>query len=294
MSGGFIEQKGTDKSRKLWLGYGAELLTIFFALAVLTGRVYAESYWNVFGLSSELIGITFVDYAIMSPNAVLASVLMALGTVAMIAFFMRQPYDFVGDYNPKVLYVIGWLIFGTGLATIGIIPRANLSAWTTGTAGIAFGFGYLISIIGLVIWTQAILKWQGKEQSKLDSIIIGWIKRIPFNLILVFSVIMILASGLWGILDTAEKFGANEAKFVYNNRPIVIIQLDSPKGFEDLPLISTADEASLEAKIITEANGFLYFSVGVTQSPRKILVRAVPVSRVQAIRYVVDVTPLGE
>lgn len=297
MSNRLLEQKNTGESRRIWLGYGAEFLTIFFALAVLTGRVYAQSYWNVFGLSSELIGNTFVDYAIMSPNAVLASVLMAVGTVAMIIFIllMRQPYDFVGDHSPRVLYFIGWLAFWAGLLTIGIITKVNSSTWTAGTAGIAFGLGYIFAIIGQVIWVQAALKLQKKEQSKLDKILIGWINKLPFTLVGIFFAIVIVSVGLWGILDTAQTFGANEAKFMYDMRPIVTLQLDSPEGFEDLPLTSTVSGASLlKAKIITEAGGFLYFSIGVTQTPHQLHVRAVPVSRIQAIQYAVDVTPLGK
>lgn len=295
MSNGLIEQKDTGESRRVWLGYGAEFLTIFFALAILTGRVYAQSYWNVFGLSSELIGITFVDYAIMSPNAVLASVLMAACTVVMIVFLMRQPYDLVGDCSPRVLYVIGWSAFWAGLFTIFMIPKVNSSTWIAGTAGIAFGLGYLIAIIGQVIWVQAALKLQKKEQSKLDKILAGWINKLPFTLTRIFFAIVIVSAGLWGILDTAQKFGANEAKFMYNTRPWATLQLDSLIGLEDLASVSTPNDAVISnVKIITEAGGLLYIS-RLTQPPSQLLhVRAIPVSRIQAIRYEVAATPIGE
>ncbi len=291
-----MEQKNPGESRRVWLGYGAELLTLFFALAVLTGRVYAQSYWNVFGLSSELIGTTFIDYAIMSPNAVMASVLMAVGTVAMIVLLMRQPYDFVGDHSPRVLYVIGWSAFWAGLITFSMIPKVNLSTWTTGTAGIAFGIGYLISIMGLVIWVQAALKLQKKrEQSKLDKILVGWINKLPFTLIRIFFAIAITSTGFWGILDTAQKFGANEAKFMYNTRPVATLQLDSSIGLEGLAPVSTPNGAVISnVKIITEAGGFLYIS-RLSQPPSQLLhVRAIPISRIQAIQYEVAATPIGE
>ena len=51
---------GTNEKMS-WLGYGAEILTVFFALIVLTGRVYAQSYWNVFGLAAQQIDNNFLN-----------------------------------------------------------------------------------------------------------------------------------------------------------------------------------------------------------------------------------------
>lgn len=146
-----INSKDVGISRQSWLGYGAEILTIFFALAVLTGRVYTESYWNVFGLSADFIDTNFVNYAIVSPNAVLASVLMAIGTAAMLAYF-RHPIDIVGTLKPDVVYAVGLSFFWGGLFTIGMITKVDTSAWPNGTVGLLFGFAYLAAIGGQVIW----------------------------------------------------------------------------------------------------------------------------------------------
>lgn len=133
----------TGKPRASWLWYGAEILTIFFALAVLTGRVYAQSYWGVFGLPPEVISTNFVDYAIMSPNAALACVIIAISTVVVIALIRQKPPYFKSDSNPWVIYFAGGAAFLGGVFIICIIPRVDLSAWIPGTAGLALGLGYL-------------------------------------------------------------------------------------------------------------------------------------------------------
>lgn len=94
-----MDSNDTGKYRASWLAYGAEILTIFFALAILTGRVYSQSYWNVFGLSPELLDTELINYAIMSPNTALASVLMAIGTVILVTFFRRHHPDIIGKGN---------------------------------------------------------------------------------------------------------------------------------------------------------------------------------------------------
>jgi len=289
-----MKQESTGKLGESWLGYGAEILAIFFALAVMTGRIYTLSYWNVFGLPPELNDTAFINYAIMSPNTAVASMFMAAGTVAMIVLFRRQPYDFVGDGSPMAAYLIGWSAFWVGAIAIGMIPKVNSSAWTTGTVGIAFGLAYFFAIGGQVVWVQAVLKRQ-KELSKWDKILFGWLKKVPIILVQIFFMVGLVSLSLWGIFDTAQKFGANEAKMMYITRPQVTLQLDSPKGFEDLPLVANSSgAASFKVYIITEAGGFLYVSPGVTKTPLQIHVRAVPVSRVQAIQYAVSATPIGE
>jgi hypothetical protein len=282
-----------DKSRVSWLLYGGEILTIFFALAVLTGRIYTLSYWNVFGLPPELSDTAFIDYAIVSPNTTLASMFMAVGTVAMIACFRRQPYDFVGNSSPKAIGIIGWLAFCVGVFTIGIITKVDSSKWTIGTVGIAFGLGYFLAIGGEVAWAQAALKQQ-KELSKLEKILFGWLKKVSIILVQIIIMIGLVSASLWAIVDTAQKFGANEAKMMISTGPDVTIQLDSPKGFEDLAFSNTAGAVLLKVRIITEAGGFLYVSPGVTITPPQIYIRAIPVSRVQSIQYSVGATPLGE
>ena len=287
--------KDAGKSRASWLWYGAEILTIFFALAVLTGRIYAQSYWGVFGLSPELIDTNFVNYAIMSPNAALASVLMAISTVVIIALLRRQPPDFIGDSNPKVVYFIGFSAWWAGLLAIAIIPQVDLSTWTSGTAGLAFGLGFLSCFGGMLIWMQAGLKLEKKERPKWEITFFRWLRSVPFVLVQIFIIVGFAAGSIWAIVDTAQQFGTNEAKFMYNTRPMVTLQLDSPKGFEDIALVSNSDSAVIpNIRIITEAGGFLYISPGFTQSRDRLNVRAVPISRVQAIQYEVVATPIGK
>ena len=117
---------------------------------------------------------------------------------------------------------------------------------------------------------------------------------LPFVLIQIFFIVGFAATAIWAIADTAQKFGANEAKMMVVTRPDVTIQLDSPRGFEDLVFSNPAGAALLKVRIITEAGGFLYVSPGGTITPLQIYVRAVPVSRIQAIQYAVDITPFGK
>lgn len=288
--------KNTDKSGVLWLGYGAELLTIFFALVVLTGRIYAQSYWNVFGLSAELIDTAFINYAVMSPNTAIASMLIAISTMIVVVTLLKQrPTDFVGNGNPRVAYFVGLSMFLLGLFAVGLILKVNSSSWTSGTAGLAFGLGFLSFVGGTLIWIQAGLKLEENKQPKWEVAVFRWFRNVPLILLQIFIVVGFAAGSLWAITDTAQKFGANEAKMMYDMRPVVTLQLDSPEGFEDSLLTPNSNvEASVRVKIITEAGGFLYVSTGVTKTPLQIHVRAVPVSRVQAIQYAIDVTPLGE
>jgi hypothetical protein len=289
------ESKETIKSMQAWLGYGAEFFTIFFALAVLAGRVYALSYWKVFGLSPELVETNFINYAIMSPNVAVASVLMAASTILIITLLRRQLPDFIGDKNPRVAYFFGFFALWAGLLVVAVIMHINTSTWTVGTAGLAFGLGYLCFIGGPIVWMQAGLKLEKKEPSKWEIVIFRWLKNIPSVFVLVFIVVGYTATTIWAIADTAQKFGVNEAKMMYDARPVVTLQLDSPKGFEDLSLVpNPSGETLLRVKLITEAGGFLYVSTGVKETPRQIFIRAIPVPRIQGIQYFMDISPLGK
>jgi hypothetical protein len=240
-----MELKDTGKSRESWLGYAAEFLTIFFALALLAGRVYAQSYWNLFGLSPDLVDINPVNYAIISPNTAVASVIMAAGTVALIALFRRRPPDFVGDY-PSTIAWIGGLAFVGGLFAISIIPRVNLSDWIAGTAGLAFGVGFLCFSGGSIIMMEAFLKLEKKPSPRWVIAVNQWFRKhvaakffkprspsahtkkrkFPIAVIQVFVVVGIAAASLWAILDTAHKFGVDEAVMTYDARPWVTLLLD--------------------------------------------------------------------
>ncbi len=289
-----MDLKGTEKSTLLWLRYGAEILTIFFALAVITGRIYTLSYWDVFGLSPEFSDTAFINYAIVSPNTAVASVFLAASTIAMLVFFRRQPYDLVGDNNPTVLYIVGWLAFWVGALTVGRITKVDLSSWPEGTVGLVFGLAYFFAFGGQVVWVQAMLKRQ-KDLSKLDKVLFGWLKKLPIILVQIIIVLVLISGALWGIFATAKQFGANEAKFMYNTRPIVTLQLDSPIGFDGFPVVSSPNGATLSGvRIIREAGEFLYIAGLIKATPQQLYVRAVPISRVRAIQYELAVEPIGK
>lgn len=281
-------------SRTSCLLYGGEILSLFLALAVLTGRVYAQSYWNVFGLSLDLISTNLISFAIISPNSVIASMMMAIGMVAMIIIFFRgQPPDIIGSFNPTLAYYLGFVVHAAGLSAL-IVLKIDSSSWTIGTAGLMFGFGYLLSLGGLLFFLQALFKMQGNKPSKIDLFLLGWLRKLPFVTVLYFFIAMFVLGSLWGVLDTTQRFGANEAKFAYNTKPFVILQLDSSKGFEDLALVpNSIDVATMKVKIITEVGGFLYVSPGLKKTPPRLNVRAVPVSRILAIQYDVEAAPIG-
>jgi len=290
-----VELKDTGKARESWLGYVAEFLTIFFALALLTGRIYAESYWKVFGLSPEFLDSVLVDYAIVSPNTAVASVLMAASTVAITRVFVRRPPNFVGDRNPNAASIIGAFAWVAGVSAISIIPRVNLSTWVDGTAGLAFGLGFLCFNGGLLLWMQGAIKAEKKPQPRWVLAVEQWIRNhiaIESVVVRIIVVIGLAATSFWAMMDTANKFGFYEAVMTYDQRPVAMLLLDSPTGFEDLVSAPNASGSALmKVKIITEAGGFLYVSPGATPTPLQLHVRAVPVSRVQAIQYAIDITP---
>lgn len=290
------ESKGsTDISNQkiYWWGYGAQLLTVFLALAIVAGRIYTQRYWNVFALAPDLSDIQFINYAVISIDTTVASMFIAVGTTAItIIFFRQQPYDIVGGLNPRVVYSIGFVLFLVGSVGAGLITEADLSSWASGTVGLVFGVAYLFSLIGAVIYAEAVLKLQKKPPKW--SKVFDWLRQIPPNSVRSFFVALIAIVSLWGIFAIAWQFGANEAKFMYNTKPYVSIQLDSPAGFEDLVSTNSQGVAFLRVKIITEDGGLLYVSPGITKSPQKLYIRAIPVSRVQSIRYEIDVLPIGK
>jgi hypothetical protein len=284
------------KSKTPWLVYAAELLTILFALMVLAGRVYEQSYWHVFGLNVGVGDISFISYAIASPNAAIASVSVAIGAIFIIALFRGQFPDLVGDNNPRFIYILGTIIFFLGMLAIGFVMRVNTSTWPLGLAGLLFGIGYLAFIGSPLIWSQAILKLPTREPSKFERSVIRLMRNlIPLKLFILFLVVGIFATSIWAIVDTSQKFGSNEAKQILIEQPEVIIQLDSVRGFEDIiPIMNLNGTAPLKARVITKHEGFLYVYCGGTTNPLQIYIRAIPYERIQSIKYSIDITPIGE
>lgn len=129
----------------------------------------------------------------------------------------------------------------------------------------------------------------------MDKFLSGWLRKLPKMFVQAFFAVGLVLVSLWGICATAKQIGANEAKFMYNMKPMVSLQLDSPKGFEDLASTTNPSGTTLlRVKIITEDGGFLYISPGIAKTSQKILIRAVPISRVQAIQYELDIAPIGK
>jgi len=332
-----MEQKETRKSRGSWIGYGAEFLSIFFALTLLTGRVSIQSYWNEYGLSLDLVNTSFVNYAIASPNTTIASVMLAAITVVLIRILQQGPPSILGDFNPNVAIFLGCFALLFGLFAISsLIWLVDLVSWPSGTAGLAFGTGYLFSLGGLIVTIEACFKLERKPKPEnklehemekpllmltikqwwhntvkqwwLDTVKQWWLdtikqwwqdnitvafskpkssatetksKKMPVYAIEAFFIIFIAISTIWGMLDTAKKFGVADAHTDYDKKPMTTIQLDSQNGFEDLfPAINPNGSALLRVKIITEAGGFLYVSPCLTKKPLLLYVRVVPVSRV--------------
>jgi hypothetical protein len=283
-------------SVKSWLGYGTEFITIFAALLVLAGRVYVQSYWNVFGLTPEITNNSLLDYAIVSPNVAILSVFITASTVLIISIFRNKIPDIIGDKNPKISFYIGIIIVWVGLSIISLITKLPLSKMTPGLAGLLFGLGYLGFIFGPWLWFQAGIKLENNAAPtwKWQIVFTNWVQNIPRIILLGAIIIVFSTTSLWALVDTAEKFGANEAKFAYDNRPIVGIQLDSPKGFEGLPSLITNNRTTiLGAKIITENSDFLFVDAIYSANRTSLHVMAVPISRIQSIHYTMDVTPLG-
>jgi len=292
-SGGFMAIKENGKIN--WFGYAAEFLTLLFAIAVLAGRIYAQSYWKVFGLSPDLVDVSLINYAIVSPNIAIASVMMAISSVAVIAIFRRQIPDFVGDGNPRVVYSIGWVVFWLGVFTIGIVLKINTSSWVPGTAGLVMGLGYLGFMGGSMIWMQAGARFENQQKWKWELEIIRFLKKIPFVIFQLLLIVGFAGTSIWAITDTAQKFGSNEAKEMYITSPVVSLQLDSIRGFEDTGLIpNSAGAILIDVKLLAKTDDFLYVSNGGSVHPLQIYVRAIPTSRVQAIRYSVPATPIGK
>jgi hypothetical protein len=288
------ETKNLEKPTLPWLKYGTEILTIFSALAILTGRIYTVSYWNTFGISPDLSDIPFVNYAIVSPNTAVACMFLAVAAVMMLIFFKKQPYDLIGQNSPTFCYIIGWLAFWVGAFTAGIITQCDLSSWPNGTVGLVLGLAYFFAFGGQIVLTQAMLKNQ-KDLSKTDKVFLGWLRKIPIILIQVIIVLSLVSAALWGIFATAEQFGTNEAKMTYNIRPIVTIQLDSPVGFVGFDVATNPDSTTLNGvRIIKEAGELIYIAGLTNTTPQKLYIRVVPTSRVKAIQYEMVAPPIGK
>jgi len=277
-----------------WLGYGAQILTLFLALAIIAGRIYTQRYWSVFGLAPDFNSVPLINYAIASPDVAVASLFIAVGTTAtiIVVFIKQRSFDTIGSLNPRIVYTAGCFMFFTGIFGVGLIARVDLSSWAAGTVGLVFGISYFVGLVGVLTWVQAALKLQ-KEPLK-PSKVFQWLKKIPPYSTRTFFVAGIFITSLWGIFETAWQFGSNEAKFMYNTKPMVSIQLESPTGFEDF--ISTAFESAiiLRAKIIEQDSEFLYVSPGLTGTPQQLHILAIPVSRVEAIRYDIEASPIGK
>ena len=280
----------TENSKLSWLGYGAEILTVFFALIVLAGRVYAQNYWHVFGLSAQIIDNNFINYAIMSPNVAIASVIIALGSIFMVSIFRQPGLDHFTGTNSKALSTAGFVFFWIGFFFVGFTNLIDTSGWTLGTPGLLFGLAYLSLLGGFYVWMTVAIQADVKNNTKIIAAL-GWLRTVPFIIVQIFFIIIFAGISIWGIMETAQKFGTNEAKEEYNAKPFVNLQLDSAMGFQGFVLQGTS---TLHVKIIAESEGFFYVSPGIVTNPAELIVLAIPLSRVQSIQYNVGATPIGQ
>ncbi|MBN1692913.1 MAG: hypothetical protein JW845_05095 [Dehalococcoidales bacterium] len=290
------EFKKTSKTEPAWLAYGAVILTIFFAFIILAGRIYTQSYWGVFGLTPEILNINFINYAVISPNVAIVSVIIAVSCILLIIFFKQRFPDFMYEVsNIKALGIVGIIAVSLGIFGVTLIPTLDLSSWTPGLAGLAYGISFLLFVWGWLFWFQAGMMQKGTTPSPWMIRCFSWIKNVPRVIILGFFIVGFSAITIWAMAVTAQQFGSNEAKFMYNTRPVAELQIDSPNGFEDLPLlIKPNGDAVFMAKILTESSEFLYVSTGFNDDKTSLFVKAVPLSRVQAIQYSVNVTRIGK
>lgn len=276
-----------------WLGYGAQIIALFLALEILAGRVYEYSYWAFFGLSTELIDTNFINYAVMSPNVAVASVIIAIVSILIITSLRRRIPDFIGENNPQNVFYFGIGLICLGFVVISIVLVCNTSVWASGIAGLLYGFGYFGIFAGLFVVLEVESRKDDKnlyKQQKPESIISRIQRIIPRALILVFCVVCMVFASFASILLAAHNFGTNEARFTHERRPISIVYLDSAYGFENMPIISTPNgELFMETKIIIETGGFLYVSTNIKADSEKLSILAIPLSRIRSINYEVEI-----
>jgi hypothetical protein len=274
-----------NKPKWILIKYGAGFLTIFFALALLTGRISMQSYWNEYGLSLDIVNSSFMNFAIASPNTTIASILIAAITVMLWAS-MEKFVIFFKDLNRIVLLLIGLSIFTVGLLTIGYNLFLDQTGWPNGLAGLVYGIGYFCFILGTILMTATSHRFVLKENSTTKN---QFYMSLKFSTImLVVASILVIYGTVGTILTRAEKFGIADAHNDYNKKPLVTLQIDSSNGFGDLAYTLNDDETIIkDVKMITEFGDFLYISSNTTFP---LVVYLIPISRVQSIVYTSNIT----
>jgi len=63
---------------------------------------------------------------------------------------------------------------------------------------------------------------------------LAWLKNTPAMFVQVFFILIFVGLSFWGITDMAHLFGTNEAKEAYITSPVADVELNSPKGFENI------------------------------------------------------------
>lgn len=188
--------------------------------------------------------------------------------------------------------------FFIGFIIVITVPDINTSKWTPGTPGLLFGLGYLGFICGMVLINHAAIKIDkeyNRPQSKWEAAIIRGLRNVPKIIFLGMSIILFASSAVWSIASNAQAFGKNEAKLMLSARPEAVLSVDSQIGFEDIVSVNGLGDVTIEKiGIIIEANGILYFSNNFTIDSPQLNVRAIPLSRIKAIKYCVDVNQNGE
>jgi len=164
------QEKDTHKKSKWsWIGNGAEFLSIFIALALLTGRVSVQSYWNQYGLSLDIANTNIVNYAVASPNTTLASIIISLSIVAFIWFIQQKDLHLTNSPNISQTICLGFTLFFIGVSVVMIFTFYNFPTLVYGLAGIFLGSGFITFITGIIVIGEATQqKWKEKTTIILE------------------------------------------------------------------------------------------------------------------------------
>ena len=217
---------------------------------------------------------------------------MAVGTICIVSMFRNQLPDLIGNKDPQTSLKLGFVVLSIGLVIGALILGINTSAWTSGTPGMVFGLANLFCLAGVYVIMLARSKLNEKE---VLPKYLAWLKNTPAMFVQVFFILIFVGLSFWGITDMAHLFGTNEAKEAYITSPVADVELNSPKGFENIATSVNPDgNVVIKVKILVQANEFLYVSPGGNLNPPQLDIRAIPVSQVQAIDYSIGVTPIGK
>lgn len=290
LSEGASGSDSNNTTSSTWIGYLASSITVLFALIVLTGRIYAESYWHVFGLSPALAGMSVIDYAVMSPDTAIASALLALCAVLLFLSFRGEP-RFVTTDNWRIVLGIG-----IGISAVGIVGSLSITNVVhrpmlfPGFRGFLLGAGQILWVAGTDLYMSCVSVLPEKTLYVLDKLYSVSGRSLELVSLLHWGLSAITVAFLLLLtLSMASSFGHDDAVFMYKTAHPAMIQVDSTKGLGTVVTPENTDNTTfVEAKVITEAGGFLYVTTNLTMPSdrhQQLIIRAIPVSSIQSMSY---------